>query len=576
MAWSKTTRIGVMLAIDIGFFLLELIVGFLVHSLALMADAFHMLNDIISLLVGLWAVNVARKATTDKYTYGWLRAEILGAFFNAVFLIALCVSIILEALTRFIDPPEIGNPKLILIVGSLGLASNLVGFLVLGGHGHSHGSEDHAHAEEHDHGHEHPHEHDGLSAAEEGHANGKPGHSQVADQGGRVADVLPEAAVVRYTVVVPESPQHIRFSSNSGNAGSAARSQTLERCGSRTSNQSRGRQKRRASSLRRSHLPNIDDISIHPASFRNEIIASTRPQVDDESSDSESDENPIIDEPTSHEGAPLLSKDSRGHVVNGPYGSHSASGRGRRNSSLHRLHNHNKPKKPGKGGHGHSHGDMGMNAMILHVLGDALGNVGVIVTALIIWLTDWPGRFYADPAVSLFITAIILRSALPLTFATSKILLQATPDHIDVNDIREDIQQLPGVISCHHVHIWQLSDTKIVASMHIQVAFPISEEGGERYMDLAKTVRKCLHAYGIHSATIQPEFCLNKTHDHDEDAAMRLDGPAPELPKCGNRQGDLCLLECVDDCVGQGCCSETESRPVSSQSARSKNHDHNH
>jgi zinc transporter 1 len=70
MAWSKTTRISIMLSIDILFFLLELTVGFVVHSLALMADAFHMLNDIISLLVGLWAVRVARKATTDKFTYG--------------------------------------------------------------------------------------------------------------------------------------------------------------------------------------------------------------------------------------------------------------------------------------------------------------------------------------------------------------------------------------------------------------------------------------------------------------------------------------------------------------------------
>lgn len=70
MAWSKSTRISIMLGIDIVFFFLELISGFLVHSLALMADAFHMLNDIISLCVGLWAVRVARKATTDKYTYG--------------------------------------------------------------------------------------------------------------------------------------------------------------------------------------------------------------------------------------------------------------------------------------------------------------------------------------------------------------------------------------------------------------------------------------------------------------------------------------------------------------------------
>jgi zinc transporter 1 len=201
---------------------------------------------------------------------------------------------------------------------------------------------------------------------------------------------------------------------------------------------------------------------------------------------------------------------------------------------------------------------MGMNAMILHVIGDALGNVGVIVSALIIWLTTWSSRFYADPAVSLFITIIILRSTIPLTSATAKILLQATPDHIEVNDIKEDIQDIPGVISCHHVHIWQLSDTQIVASIHIQVAFPISEAGGEKYMELAKAARKCLHAYGIHSATLQPEFCLDKDHDHIDGATMGLDGMTAN--RCGLDE-DECLLECVDECVGKGCCSSKQVEP---------------
>jgi zinc transporter 1 len=225
-----------------------------------------------------------------------------------------------------------------------------------------------------------------------------------------------------------------------------------------------------------------------------------------------------------------------------------------------------------------------MNAMVLHVLGDALGNVGVIATALIIWLTDWPGRYYADPAVSLFITLIILRSALPLTVAASKILLQATPEHIDLNDVREDIQALPGVISCHHVHIWQLSDTKIVASMHIQVAFPLSEANGEKYMELSKMARKCLHAYGIHSATIQPEFCLDRSHAHapdgpDDAAAMSLDGAstvAARSARCGGIENDVCLLDCVDDCVGRGCCSAPGSRPESSHDGEGSGHDHGH
>lgn len=71
MGLSKSTRISILLAIDSAFFLLELTVGYAVHSLALVADAFHMLNDVLSLCVGLWAVKVAQQKTSSKqYTYG--------------------------------------------------------------------------------------------------------------------------------------------------------------------------------------------------------------------------------------------------------------------------------------------------------------------------------------------------------------------------------------------------------------------------------------------------------------------------------------------------------------------------
>lgn len=558
MAWSKSTRISIMLGIDIAFFLVELISGFLVHSLALMADAFHMLNDIISLLVGLWAVNLASKATTDKYSYGWLRAEILGAFFNAVFLIALCVSIVLEAVTRLFDPPEISNPQLILIVGCFGLASNLVGFVVLGGHGHSHGGEHDEHGHDHAHG-EHGHSHDDLDQAEQGRV----GAGAEDEDNGPVLEYLPEVAVSRFKHKSSPSTGSKRISFDETQ-------QTPERTGSRTGH--RGRSRRRASSGR-IQVTNIDDMSIYPSTFRQEIIAATRPQTHDSTDESE-EENALTDEPAT-ENTPLI--DKHGHGGNGKHVEPTAK-RTRRDSSLHHSHNHNKPKKPGQSSHGHSHGDMGMNAMILHVLGDALGNVGVIVTALVIWLTDWPGKYYADPAVSLFITLIILRSALPLTFATSKILLQATPEGIEVQEVREDIESLPGVVTCHHVHIWQLSDSKVVASMHIQVAFPISEAGGKEYMVLAKRVRKCLHAYGIHSATIQPEFCLDETHDHTEDAELggNTDGSA-ELRRCAGRGEAPCLLECIDDCVGQGCCSASAAvTAVGSSSGNSSHSVHSH
>lgn len=466
-----------------------------------------------------------------------MRAEILGAFFNAVFLIGLCLNIVIEALQRLFDPPDISHPVLILTVGALGLLSNLAGFFVLGGHGHSHGPGE----GEHSHGNE-------ARIVEEGHAHHDHEHIEDEDIAG---SVFPEAVVAKAAKL--KSGQRIRFSSEDEDATTARDStSSLNRSWSKAS--SRNKHRRRTSG----RFTSIEDLSIHPASFRQEIIAASKPQLEGiESEDNTASEEEAVaeeeDGPT--ESSPLLSghngkkhDSSSSHSHSGARHNHTPR---RRHDSWHVSHNHNKPKKASKGGHGHNHDDMGMNAMILHVMGDALGNVGVIVSALIIWLTNWSGRFYADPAVSLFITLIILNSALPLTKATAKILLQATPDHLDVADIKQDIQDIPGVISCHHVHIWQLSDTQIVASMHIQVSFPISEASGEKYMELAKNARECLHAYGIHSATIQPEFCLDKDHDHFE-GQMGLDGIVGQA-RC--RLDDDCLLECVDNCKAKGCCS---------------------
>ncbi|KAJ7838044.1 cation efflux family-domain-containing protein [Mycena leptocephala] len=108
--------------------------GHAVGSLALVADSFHMLNDVMSLIVALYAIKLTSQSATDsRYSYGWHRAEILAALVNGVFLLALCFSISLEALERFFSTPEISNPKLVIIVGCFGLASNLVGLFLFHG-----------------------------------------------------------------------------------------------------------------------------------------------------------------------------------------------------------------------------------------------------------------------------------------------------------------------------------------------------------------------------------------------------------------------------------------------------------
>ncbi|KAI5616784.1 zinc transporter 1 [Silurus asotus] len=138
----KQARLLCMLCLTFGFFVLEVVVSRVTGSLAMLSDSFHMLSDVIALLVALLAVRLATQtAATSLNTFGWIRAEVMGALVNAVFLTALCFTILMEAVERFTEPQEIEKPRVVVWVGVAGLVVNVLGLLMFhgyAGHGHSH------------------------------------------------------------------------------------------------------------------------------------------------------------------------------------------------------------------------------------------------------------------------------------------------------------------------------------------------------------------------------------------------------------------------------------------------------
>lgn len=85
------------------------------------------------------------------------------------------------------------------------------------------------------------------------------------------------------------------------------------------------------------------------------------------------------------------------------------------------------------------------------------------------WLTDWKYRLYMDPALSILMVIIILRSLWPLLRDSSLILLQTVPTHIEVDMIQKKLlDKVDGVLAVHEFHIWQLAGDRIIASAHIR------------------------------------------------------------------------------------------------------------
>ncbi|GAA6018144.1 hypothetical protein JCM10207_006093 [Rhodosporidiobolus poonsookiae] len=161
---STTARFGGIIAVAVAFLLAEMAVGFATRSLALVADAFHIMSDILGYAVALAAYRLRqRKTWPDRFTFGYAKAESLGGFFNGAVLLALGVSITLQSIERFTAPEEVTNPVLVMAIGAAGIGSNIVMLLFLGGHGHGH-----SHGGDSDSGHGHSHGH--QSGSDAGHA----------------------------------------------------------------------------------------------------------------------------------------------------------------------------------------------------------------------------------------------------------------------------------------------------------------------------------------------------------------------------------------------------------------------
>jgi len=123
--------IKLVLILTSSYFVIQIIAGVKIGSLAVISDAGHMLIDVAGLVMALLAISFTQKPATPTRTYGFYRGEILASLLNSIFLILLSVFILIEGFQRIIHPAPVSGLPMI-IVASIGLAINLVGVRVLG------------------------------------------------------------------------------------------------------------------------------------------------------------------------------------------------------------------------------------------------------------------------------------------------------------------------------------------------------------------------------------------------------------------------------------------------------------
>ncbi|MEC1770529.1 cation diffusion facilitator family transporter [Schinkia azotoformans] len=141
--------------------------------------------------------------------------------------------------------------------------------------------------------------------------------------------------------------------------------------------------------------------------------------------------------------------------------------------------------------------NVNLRSAYLHVLGDALGSVGAILAGIVMYFFGW---YVADPIISVIVALLILKSAWGIIKHTVHILMEGTPITIDQQEVYKALEEIPGVINIHDLHIWTITSGLDSLSCHILI-----EDNQDSQVILQAAITKIENIFKIKHTTIQVE-----------------------------------------------------------------------
>lgn len=153
--------------------------------------------------------------------------------------------------------------------------------------------------------------------------------------------------------------------------------------------------------------------------------------------------------------------------------------------------------------------NLNLRAAFLHVLGDLLGSVGAITAALLILFFGWS---LADPIASVIVAILVLLSGWRVTKDAIHVLMEGTPRNVEINQVIQAIETIPGVANVHDLHVWSITSGQNALSGHVVVEEGITFDDCQ---NLLRSIEEAMAKQRIGHVTIQME---NKGHPHMESA----------------------------------------------------------
>ncbi|MNO50738.1 Cadmium, cobalt and zinc/H(+)-K(+) antiporter [compost metagenome] len=142
-------------------------------------------------------------------------------------------------------------------------------------------------------------------------------------------------------------------------------------------------------------------------------------------------------------------------------------------------------------------GNINMRSAYLHVLGDALGSIGAILGGIVMLVFDW---YIFDPIVSVVVALLILKGAWGVISQSLHVLMEGTPYGVDLEEMKSQLERIPGVIEVHDLHVWSITSGMNALSCHL-----VTEEEQGQQLILQEAIRTLEEKFNIGHTTIQIE-----------------------------------------------------------------------
>lgn len=465
------------------YFVIEISYGYKLNSVALIADSYLMFSNVVALAVAWLSVAMSKKKSL-RNTYGWARVEILGVLINTVFLTGLCFLMIIQGVKRTFDPSVVKEPKVVLLIGVIGFSINIIGLMLF--------------------------------------RDSSTRHCDCFTS--RLSVLVNVVSISKHSMGNDSERTVSRHNLLSTTSSTFVKRTSLEKL-------SRTNLKRITATQRLDQLD--EDVLCRNEIQLNNIEATESKTNNNEITVSKSDSKVKIniDSIKNSEESSSVQQEN-GTVVKSILKKSELSNRfskrlesnsdkedaniNARKGTIH-LPNETKPHNFWYNCKFTSH--LHKSKVIFHIIADGLGAIMLMLSSLCIihFENNEFIQMYTDPIACIVLSLLTLYIVNPLLKTSALILIQSTPQHIDVPELKRKLllKYPDDIISIHEFHVWQMESNRIIATLHIKF------HDKQRYIDLYKKIQCYFHELGVHSVTIQPEFLdvkskMNNRQSHCE------------------------------------------------------------